>query len=223
MNQTHKLSTTLVALAFAAASFLAGEHNAIASSADDADGVYGRFDGDLDLRVGAGASVAQGGVGLSAFLSTLYLSSAGLYAHYTDALGAEGPTIARSIAAGLVLEPLFLGRFASDLERGPARLDLLIDSFSLSLGAVWEQRNLSTPFAKEPGIELAVGLGFPFFAAARGLSLGVRGALRVRPEVVSGQAPFALVEQGALLSITLNWRQILPVHLVDAGDRLDRE
>ncbi|HVK69367.1 MAG TPA: hypothetical protein VM694_33150 [Polyangium sp.] len=199
-----------------------GSSAATARADDDGpDGVYGRLDGDLDVRVGAGAAFARGGPALAAHASLLYLSSAGLYAHYTDALGTDGPAVTRSIAAGVVIEPLFLGRFATNLEHGPARFDLGLDSFALGLGAFWEAPRGGT-FSAEPGFEFSIGLGIPFFANATGPVLGVRGALRVRPGAFAGAAPFHLIDQGALLSVTLTWRHIVPVHLVDVTDRLER-
>lgn len=207
--------------AFVAALLALASAAGAARADEEADGVYGRLDGDLDLRVGAGATITPSGTGVSAFVSTLYLSSAGLYAHYTDALGVEGSPVDRSIAAGLVIEPLFLGRFATNLERGPARVDLLLDSFALGLGAFWEQPRGSA-FMAEPGMEFSVGLGVPLFTRATGPVIGVRGALRLRPRVLSGADPFELAPQGALLSVTLAWRHVLPVHLVDAGDRMAR-
>ncbi|MRG91634.1 hypothetical protein [Polyangium spumosum] len=192
-----------------------------AAEDDEPDGVYGRLDGDLDLRLGAGAAFARGGPALAAHASLLYLSSAGLYVHYADALGADGPTITRSIAAGVLIEPLFLGRFATNLERGPARVDLGLDSFALGVGAFWEAPR-GGALGAEPGFEFSIGIGLPFFARATGPVLGVRGALRVRPAGFSGAQPFNLLDQGALLSVTLGWRHIVPVHLVDAADRLAR-
>jgi hypothetical protein len=192
-----------------------------ARAEDAVDGAYGRFDGDLDLRVGAGAGFARGGPSLSAFVSTLYLSSAGVYVNYMDALSGDGPAVVRSISAGLVVEPLFLGRFALDTEHGPARLDLALDSFALGIGAFWAQPR-GGRFEGEPGLEVSAGIGLPFFARATGPVLGVRGALRVRRLALAGAEPFNLLDQGAYLSVTLAWRHILPVHLVDVSDRASR-
>ena len=55
-----------------------------ARAADD-DGLYGRFDGDVELRLGAGPALVSGGPMLSARASALYRSTAGLYADYADA------------------------------------------------------------------------------------------------------------------------------------------
>lgn len=187
-----------------------------ARAADD--GVYGRFDGDLDLRAGAGASFATGGPALCARAAAVYLGTAGLYAHYTDALGDDEAPVARSIAGGVFIQPLFLGRYASDLEHGPPTLDLLLDSVALGIGAFWEAPQ-GRGLAKEPGLELSLSLDVPLLADATGAFLGVRGALRWSAPALAG-VEGARDEQRALLSVTLSWHHVLRVHLVDAGDRV---
>lgn len=192
-----------------------------------ADGVYGRFDGDLGLRLGAGAAVADGGAALCAHAAAVYLDTAGFYLHYADALGQPGPAVARSLAAGVHLQPLFLGRYASDLERGPARLDLLLDSFALGVGAFWDARRGASGAAEpawawDPGLEIALSLSFPFLPSASGPHIGLRGALRLRAADLDGLGANGPLDRGALLSLTLSWHQIVPAHLVDADDRVDR-
>jgi hypothetical protein len=193
---------------------------AIAHATDD-DGAYGRYDGDLDLRLGAGMAIMQEGPALSANVSALLLSSAGLYVQYIDAFDA-GRRIPRSISTGLVIEPLFLARTAFNLQIGKGRLDLAIDSFAIGLGAYWTIPRLPTNPTNEPGIEFSLGFGLPFLAQASGPVLGLRGALRASPAAMAGTEKFGLVEQGAYLSITLSWRQIVMTHLVDARDRAVR-
>ncbi|MEI2687854.1 MAG: hypothetical protein V9G14_17700 [Cypionkella sp.] len=79
-----------------------------------------------------------------------------MYLHYADALRhAKARRVARSFAAGLELAPLFLARYASDLERGPARLDLLLDSIALGVGAFWDEPR-GGPFGARPGLEIAL-------------------------------------------------------------------
>lgn len=185
------------------------------------DGIYGRLDGDLDLRLGAGASFAQGGPSLAATASALYLSTAGAYAHYSDSLGSSGPAISRSIAFGVHLEPVFLARFALDLEQGPAHLDLLADSFALQLGTFWEAPR-DHPFSPMPGLEFAAAFGIPVLPQASGPWVTVRGALRFRPaDLGATNGPF-LIERSGMVSVAVAWRQIIPVHLVDAADRTPR-
>lgn len=185
------------------------------------DGAYGRLDGDLDLRLSAGASIARGGPSLAASFAALYLSTAGVYVHYADALGGDGPAVRRSIAAGVLLEPLFLGRYAKDMERGPPRLDLFVDSLAIGLGAFWDAPRGGT-LGSVPGFEFSLGLGLPLLPRATGLVLGVRGALRVHAPSLAAPPGKSLLDEGALLSLTLTWRHIVPVHLVDAGDRPSR-
>jgi hypothetical protein len=192
----------------------------IAHATDD-DGAYGRYDGDLDLRIGAGAAIMQEGPALSAFASALLLSSAGVYVHYADAFD-DARRVPRSISTGLVIEPMFLARTAFNLQIGSGRLDLAIDSFAIGLGAYWTIPRLPTNPMNEPGLEFSLGFGLPFFASASGPVLGVRGALRASPAAMARSEKFGLLEQGAYLSITLAWRQLVSAHLVDARDRAVR-
>lgn len=181
------------------------------------DGAYGRLDGDLELRAGAGAAFADGGPALCVRGAAVYLATAGVYAHYTDALGAEAAPIARSIAGGVFIQPLFLARYASDLERGSPWLNLLVDSLALGVGAFWEAPP-GTGLAPEPGLELSASLDLPLLGHATGPFLGLRGALRWRgPELAGVES--ARDEQRALVSITLSWHHVVRAHLVDAGDR----
>jgi hypothetical protein len=190
-----------------------------ARAADD-DGVYGRFDGDLELHVGAGAAIADGGPMLAAHLGALYLSTAGIYARYTDAVRTEGPSVERSIAAGLTLQPLFLGRYAKNWEQGPARLDLLLDSIAIDMGAFWHDPREGS-FALSPGLEVGLGVSLPILAQAVGPVVTLRGALRWRAADLSASASSAsLIDRGAHLAVTLAWHQIVRTHIVDAADRL---
>ena len=185
---------------------------------DANDGFYGRFDGDLELRLHAGAAFAKGGPALAASVTALYLSSVGVYAHYTDALGSDAPWVARSIATGVILAPLFLARFGRNLEQGPAHLDLFIDSLGFEVGAFWDAPR-GAGLRPAAGLELALVLGVPILPRASGPFLGLRGALRFRADDAAARASGDIIDRGAVLSLTLGWNQILPAHLVDAGDR----
>jgi hypothetical protein len=193
------------------------------ASAWGADGLYGRFDGDLELQASAGAAFAQGGPSLAASVAALYLSTVGVYAHYTDALGSGGPLVARSIATGVHIAPLFLARYAINAEHGPAHLDLLVDSLALEVGTFWDQPR-GGPWASRPGLELAVGLAFPILGRATGPYVGFRAALRWRDADLTGGpgGGDSVLDRGALLSLTLGWHHVVLTHLVDAGDGLPR-
>lgn len=204
------MKRALVALAAA----LVALGGAATSRADD--GVYGRLDGDLELRVEAGAGFASGGPALAAGAAALYLGTAGIYVHYTDALGSLAPDVTRTIAAGVHLQPLFLARYGSDLEHGPARFDLLVDSFGLEIGSFWAAPR-GRSLVATPGLELATTLAIPLLARGNGPFLALRGALRMRQD----EAYFA-IDRGGLFSLTLSFHQTIRAHLVDAGDRLER-
>lgn len=220
MSKRARLQSALVApLAVAVASL--GSMSAARAAEDD--GLYGRFDGDVALHVGAGAALAKGGPALAGRLEALYLSTAGLYAHYADSLGQGDVAVARSISAGVALQPLFLARFAKNWESGPARLDLFVDSLAIQLGAFWHEPRGSS-FAKEPGLELALGLSFPLFEDATGPYLDARAALRWRPIDLrsSTDAGADLFDRGALLTLSVSWHHVIATHLVDASDRSPR-
>jgi hypothetical protein len=188
-----------------------------ARAEDGGDGIYGRLDNDLELRVQAGAAFAAGGPGLAASLSAVYVSTAGIYVHYTDALGKDAPRVTRSIAGGVHLQPFFIGRALTNLEHGPAFVDLLVDSFAFEVGTFWAQPRGGT-LGSRPGLELALDVGLPLIGRATGPFLGVRTALRWRPEDFVAGAPGGVVDRGAVLSLTLGWHQGVRTHVVDAGD-----
>lgn len=188
--------------------------------AEDDDGVYGRLDGDLGLRLGAGAALAQGDPSLSLDAAAVYLDTAGLYLHYTDALGSDA-AVARSLATGVHFQPLFLARYASDLEHGPPHLDLLLDSVALGIGAFWSAPR-GDSLASTPGLEVALSIAFPLLPDATGPYLGLRGALRWRAADLHGTTGADALERGAFLALTLRWHHVLDANLVDPRDGLLR-
>ncbi|MEP7125142.1 MAG: hypothetical protein ABJE95_29700 [Byssovorax sp.] len=189
---------------------------ATTSARADDDGVYGRLEGDLELRIEAGAGFAAGGPSLAAGAAALYLGTAGIYAHYTDALGSRAPDVTRSFAFGLCLQPLFLARYGSDLEHGPARLDLLVDSFGLEIGSFWGAPR-GRGLVATPGLELATTLALPILARGNGPFLALRGALRLRQDEAS-----SAIDRAGIFSLTLSFHQTITTHLVDGGDGLTR-
>ena len=138
-------------------------------------GVYGRFGGDLDWGVGAGAEVFGGGVHLAIHTSLHYFSTAGLYLAASQALG-DSASAATQVAAGADLRPLFLPRWSLDLERGPPHLDLVLDSLSLGAGIFWRTEPQGSDVLR--GFEASLGFGVPFFSEVAGPWLRVRGSLR---------------------------------------------
>lgn len=193
--------------------------SAICPAAED--GAYGRLEGDLAIRASAGAAFIGKAPAFTAQTDALYLCTAGIYAVYADAFrDSSSAGERRSIAAGIRLAPLFLGRFALNRQQGPARLDLLLDSIAFDVGAFFSQApQPGASFPKTPGLELGAGFSLPFFENASGLFLDLRAAMRWNAGALSAQAR-SKDDQGftAMFSLALSWHQMLAVHLVDVGD-----
>jgi hypothetical protein len=179
------------------------------------DGVYGRFDGDLDLSLAAGATFDSTGSTGAAIARVVFMQSAGLYVAYTDAFGRSEAAVPRSFATGVTLRPLFIPRWAFDLERGPAILDLTIDSLAFELGALWAADKTGS-HSERPGLEAALGFEVPLFKNVNGPFLGARGALRWRAAELAGDDRSPLKP---VLFATFAWHGLVDAHVVDAGDR----
>jgi len=179
------------------------------------DGAYGRFDGDLTLSLAAGATVGPGGPSAAVLGRVLFFDTAGIYAAYTDALGRAQAPLARTFAAGITLRPLFIPRWALDLERGPAILDMTLDAIGFDLGVIWPAKPDGS-FAERPGMEAALGTEVPFLGRANGPFLGVRGALRWHASELAWRAEAPLQP---VLFLTLAWHGLVDANIVDAGDR----
>lgn len=142
-----------------------------------AGGDYGRFDGDVTLSAGAGVELAsdptRGLVGLSAH----YYAMAGPYLTLRPPLAeAEGDDDLWFGSLGIDLSPVFIPRWAMDLERGPAFLDLILDSLSITAGAFVGLGSTRAP-SRPAGFEAGLGAGVPLLATARGPWLEARYVL----------------------------------------------
>lgn len=140
------------------------------------DGVYGRFDGDLDLGFGLGIATLDDDALGAARASLHYFSTLGLYAGYADALGRD-TGFERFVSFGAELRPLFIARWTEDQEQGPATLDLLVDSLALGLGAFFAEPR-GGDFGTTRGLELALGAGLPLGGKASGPWLEARYVFR---------------------------------------------
>jgi hypothetical protein len=143
----------------------------------EGDGAYGRFDGDLDVGFAAGANVAltSRGVGAGARVNALYYFTGGLYTSYGEMLtGSRDPM--RRAAFGLELRPLFLPRWALDLQRGPAFWDLTLDSLNLGVGG-FAASPRGGAFGERRGVEFSAGFGVPLFAEGPGAWLEARALI----------------------------------------------
>ena len=85
-------------LAGAISVVVVGAGHAARAAGAEADGVYGRFDGDVSLALQAGVSAAFPGESVTGRLSAHYLHTVGLWGQYQDSLGVGGQPIARSVA-----------------------------------------------------------------------------------------------------------------------------
>jgi hypothetical protein len=160
------------------------------------DGVYGRLDGDLFLSLGAGAELGDG-VRAGALARALWFQTAGVTLGYARS-PTDGAELERVLLVGAELRPLFLPRFALNLEGASSLLDLTLDSLSLGAGACFASIDSEPATA----FELSLGLGVPLLARARGPWLEARAALRPALATDSGQL-FVLVSWYEAVETTL--------------------
>ncbi len=132
------------------------------------DGVYGRFDGDLDLGVGAGASYLTGAerFAFSARLSAHYFSVAGVYVDYSDALDSEADP-RRALGFGVDVRPLFIPRWSTNRQVGRP-FSISRSTRSRSAWAPSSPSPAMESFGDERGFEASLGLGLPLLARADG-------------------------------------------------------
>lgn len=162
------------------------------------DGVYGRFDGDLALTLGLGVEL-DGNTRGALLGRALYYHSAGLVLGYSDAFGADDAQITRLGFAGVEIRPLFLPRWALDLEFNTPTLDLALDSLALGASVYRAYRSEAAGGARS-GIELSLGFGVPLFGRAQGLWLEARGFLRPGLDSATEGVLFGLSYYGAVLT-----------------------
>lgn len=137
------------------------------------DGVYGRFEGDVFLSLGAGLEWSLG-VRPAIEARALYYYSVGLVVGYSDAFDRDA-AVRRTGWVGLDLRPLFLPRWSRDKEFQLSFWDLTLDSVSLGAAAfLAEPRRGDTTVS----VEFSGGFGIPLFARASGLWLEGRGFVR---------------------------------------------
>lgn len=156
------------------------------------DGAYGRFDGDLDLGLGAGPALAFSNGQMSVEVRGIarWYYSAGLYVAYGETL-APHPDIERRLGFGLELTPLFLLRWRKAQERGPAVFDLALDSLALGLGASLATEH-GHDFGNRHAFEGSLGFGMPLAGTAPGPWLEFR-ATTTLPKPVAGEAQVFLL------------------------------
>jgi hypothetical protein len=133
-----------------------------------AGGDHGRFQGDLDLSLAAGVELGIDPVHAMFKLTAHYYSMVGPYLSLRPPLSQHDDTGAPWIgSAGIDLKPVFIPRWAMDLERGPAFLDLALDSVAVSAGAFVVMGDYRA-HERPSGFEAGLGAGLPLFATAEG-------------------------------------------------------
>jgi hypothetical protein len=162
--------------------------------------VYGRFHGDTDLSLKLGGLISDSRLAGSVGASAHYYSMLGVTGDYSESLVTDA-LHTRSFSLGMELRPLFLPRWALDLERGPAWLDLTLDSACMGFGAYFT--DAGTELADTRGAWLSLGRGIPVLGNATGPWLELRLLRRLPDHELLGHEP-----HNALL-IYLSWHQVI--------------
>jgi hypothetical protein len=181
------------------------------------DTTYGRIDGDVGVSVGAGATFGPNAPRATLDVRLRYLDTAGVFLSYEDGLSATSSNPRRVVAAGLELRPLFLARWLSGREWSVARLDLMVDSLGIEIGAFVAQP-VGGAFIASPGFQASLGLEFPILPAANGPWIGLHGGARWSDEAVEGVPVASAFDRSLFLALTVSYHQVLGAHLVDVRD-----
>jgi len=167
------------------------------------DGAYGRLDGDVDFGLGVGPSFdfASADAALGVRATGHWFTIAGIYAMYLEALP-DDARLQRRLGVGVDLKPLFLLRWPRGLERGPALLDLTLDSISLGLGITFGEQG-ERPFGSRRGFETSVGFGIPLALEAAGPWLEIRAGA-VLPSSLESEASVLALFSWHFMTSTLS-------------------
>jgi hypothetical protein len=195
------------------------EHDA--AKASTTDGLYGRFDGDLDLSLAVGPELVRNGPGAAAIARAFFLETAGLYVAYGTSFGNFDAVPPRSFGLGVGLRPFFIPRWGNDLDRGPAIVDLTLDATTFDMGVLWAA-DQGGSFTQAAGIELGLGTEVPLAGQAAGPWIGVRGALRWRGWELGASDGSDPADLGPAIFFTFAWHVVVNAHIVDVGDEVLR-
>lgn len=170
------------------------------------DATWGRIDGDVTAVLGLGASFGPRAPSGAVDARLRYLDTAGVFVTYAEGFGGDAQP-ARSLAVGVEMRPLFLGRWFRGLEFGVAHLDLFVDSLGLELGAA-----LLHPIGGQLGdrVALQAGLGLeaPILPRSSGPWIGLHGGVRLSDVGLAHDTNVA-IERSLYLTITLAWHQVV--------------
>jgi len=164
------------------------------------DGVYGRFRGDTDLSLKLGGMIRDGALSGSVGGSIHYYSLLGVTGDYSESLGADD-VHARSASVGVELRPLFLPRWALGYERGPAWVDLALDSAAIGFGAYFSDAEADGRGTR--GAWMSLGLGAPLLGDASGPWIELRALRRFPDHAAAG------VDAHNALFVYLSWHHVV--------------
>ena len=191
------------------------------ASADERarDASDGRFDGDIGVALGVGATFGPRAPRAAVDARVRYLSTAGLFATYEDGplLGGSAEP-ARALAFGLELRPLFLARWGTGTELGVPRLDLALDSLGLELGAVFSQP-AGARFGARAGLEAGLGLELPILPRASGPLVGLHAGARWSEAALSGGPLDGPADRALYLAVLVGWQALFGSPVIDFDDR----
>lgn len=162
--------------------------------------MYGRLGGNTDASLKLGGLLSQSRLSASVGASAHYYSLIGITGDYSESLR-DDALQRRSFSLGTELRPLFLPRWLLGMQRGPAWLDLTLDSFCAGFGAYLGK--MAAPGEDTRGVWASLGLGVPLFGRASGPWLELRG-LRRWPDLDAQRA-----EAHNALFVYLSWHQVV--------------
>lgn len=177
---------------------------------------YGRLDGDSAIAFSVGGAFDVRGVRGSLDLRYRYLHSAGIFLTYEEGFGARAEPL-RLALAGFELRPLFLARFLQGHELGTPRLDLLIDSIAIELGAFVGQP-ATRGFGDAAGFSFGLGAEFPLLPHAAGPFIALRGAFRWSREALSAADATTVDVRAFVFTVSFGWQAIFGTHVIDIDD-----
>ncbi|HEY2369903.1 MAG TPA: hypothetical protein VGH87_26065 [Polyangiaceae bacterium] len=177
---------------------------------------YGRLDGDSAIAFSAGAAFDVRGVRASLDVRYRYLHSAGIFVTYEEGFGAGAEPL-RLIVSGFELRPLFLARFLQNKELGAPRVDLLIDSIALELGAFVAQPAFGS-FGDSAGLSFGLAAELPFLPRAASPFIAVRAAFRWSREALSAADSSTVDVRAFVLTVAFGYQAVFGTHVIDVGD-----
>ncbi len=180
------------------------------------DGAYGRLDGDLALALDAGMGLRDKEPVFVASACARYLQTAGIYSTWQHRLRTQDADSSYVLSMGIEVRPMFLPRFLTDSEQGPARLDLVVDSLAFRVGTIVGASPLYS--WTHPGFEGAIAVGMPLSTEAAGPWLGTSLALQVSPNPPSSVRDSSF-GTALVFAVTVGWQALFAAHVVDLADR----